>query len=87
MTRSLVRLVAKNPSSVAIELLTLPVLQPCVGNTSIHPVENAMCRKLCQYRHGFSYARSATMMDDTLTIVFLEPMKMVTILNDLFACA
>ena len=36
-------------------------------------VENAIRRRICQYRHGFSYARSATMMDDTLIIVSLEP--------------
>ena len=41
-------------------------------------VEYAIRRRISRYRHGFSHARSATMMDDTLIIVSLEPMKMVT---------
>ena len=35
MTRSLVQLVAESPSFVAIEPLVLPVLQPCVCNSSV----------------------------------------------------
>ena len=40
-------------------------------------VGDAIRRRIFQYRHGFGYARSATMMDDTLTSLSLEPMKMV----------
>ena len=36
-------------------------------------VEGAIRRRICHYQHGLSYARSATMMDDTLIIVLLEP--------------
>ena len=38
-------------------------------------VEDAMRRGICQDRRGFSYARSASMMDNTLTIVSLEMVK------------
>ena len=35
-------------------------------------------RRICQCRRGFSYARSDTMIDDTLTNLSLEPKKIVT---------
>ena len=40
-----------------------------------------MRRSICQHRHGSSHACSTTMMDDTLTILSLGPMKMVTKLS------
>ena len=60
MTRSLARLVTRAPTSVAIELQTLPALQPSVAIRQL-TVEDAMRRRICQYRHGLSYAGSATM--------------------------
>ena len=36
-------------------------------------VGDATRRRIRQYRHGFSHARSTTMMDEALTIVLLEP--------------
>ena len=41
-------------------------------------VEDAFRRKIRQYRHGFGYARSATMMDGSLTIVILSATEVVT---------
>ena len=40
-------------------------------------VEDAIRRRISQYRHAIGYARSATMTDGSLTI-FLEPMEVVT---------
>ena len=80
LSRSLVRLAAGKPSSVAIELL---LSQHCSRPWAIRQltVENAIRRRICQYRHGFSYASSATVKDDTLIIVSLEPVRMVTQIN------
>ena len=75
MTRSPVRLVGGSPSSVAIERPTLPSSAACAWAIRQLTVENAIRRRICQYRHGFSYARSATMMDDTLIVVSHEPWK------------
>ena len=44
-------------------------------------VQDAIRHRICQYRHGFSCACSAALMDDTLTIISLKPVKMVTQLN------
>ena len=77
MTRSLVRLVAGITSSVATEPPFLPALQPSAGNPPTHG-DDAIRRRIRQHRYGFSYARSATMMDDTLTAISHDPIKMVT---------
>ena len=66
MTGSLVRLAAKTLSFLATESPTLPVLQPS-QDLSIPTWIELRC--------------SATMIDDTLTILSLEPMRMVTLFN------
>ena len=77
MTRSLARLVAETHHLLP---LSCQLSQHCSRPWEIRQltVEDVIRRRVCQHRHGFSYARSATMMDDTLTIVSLEPVKMVT---------
>ena len=60
--------------------MTRQLFQYCSRPPAIRQliVEDATRRRICQYRHGYSYA---AMTDDTLTFVSLEPMHMVTQLN------
>ena len=68
MTRSLVRLAAGTPSFLTVESPILPVLRPWAIRQLT--VEGAIRGRIYQYRHGFSYARSRTMMDETLIATF-----------------
>ena len=64
--------------------VTRSLVRFAAGTPSFVAIESptlSIRRKICQYRHGFSHARSATMMDDPLTILQLEPMRMVTKLS------
>ena len=70
------RLAGRFPS-VATELLALPALRGAWAIRQL-AVENPTSRRIRQYRHGFSYARSASMMDETLASRFLGPMEAVT---------
>ena len=78
MSRSLVRLAAGTHHDLSP--LTRQLSQYCSRAWAIRQltVEDAIRRRICQYQHGFTYARSAAMMDDTLTILSLEPKKMVS---------
>ena len=80
MTRAVVQLASGTLSFVAIESPTLPILKPSVGNSSIH-CSGCHTSQDLSIPTWIQLRCSATMMDDTLTILSLEPMRMVTKLN------
>ena len=83
MTRCLVRLAAGTPSFLTVESPILPVLRPLAIRQLT--VEGAIRGKIYQYRHGFSYARSGTMMDETLIATFrVEHFGVATDRNELY---
>ena len=67
-------------SFVAIELPFPPVLQRAWAIRQL-AVGDAIRRKIRQHRHGFSYARSATMTGENSDNCFLEPMEAVAHMN------
>ena len=71
MTRSLDRLIAKTPSSVSMELLTLPVRGQLINS----PMNIPYVAGSVNTDTSSVYARSAIMMEDTLKTVSLELWK------------